>query len=231
MKTALAVFGGLVLSLALFLSGAVIAVLFLTGNPEREPRLDVNQSEVWTRHPRPVDKAAQQFERLPARSAAPPVNASGESKTSITVDETEEERSPELLDTVTTTSIEPAPAKETPTSSDMPAAHAEWCAKRYRTYRPQDNTYRPYSGGRQTCISPYMDAAGGSSENTSPPGPGSYAEGADDAPMPMEYSAEAEEGIYLTQEHVAYCFSRYRSYRPEDNSYQPYSGGPRRQCR
>ncbi|TJW92128.1 MAG: BA14K family protein, partial [Mesorhizobium sp.] len=21
-----------------------------------------------------------------------------------------------------------------------------------------------------------------------------------------------------------------RSYRPEDNSYQPYSGGPRRQC-
>ncbi|MER9071791.1 BA14K family protein [Mesorhizobium sp. M0904] len=22
----------------------------------------------------------------------------------------------------------------------------------------------------------------------------------------------------------------YRSYRPEDNSYQPYSGGPRRQC-
>lgn len=32
MKTALAVFGGFVLSLALFLSGAVVAVLFLTGS-------------------------------------------------------------------------------------------------------------------------------------------------------------------------------------------------------
>ncbi|MER8725965.1 BA14K family protein [Mesorhizobium sp. M1027] len=29
---------------------------------------------------------------------------------------------------------------------------------------------------------------------------------------------------------MQYCFSRYRSYRPEDNSYQPHSGGPRRQC-
>ncbi|MER9232266.1 BA14K family protein [Mesorhizobium sp. M0622] len=24
---------------------------------------------------------------------------------------------------------------------------------------------------------------------------------------------------------MQYCFSRYRSYRPEDNTYQPYSGG------
>ncbi|WP_363220799.1 BA14K family protein [Mesorhizobium sp.] len=35
---------------------------------------------------------------------------------------------------------------------------------------------------------------------------------------------------WLPPDHVQYCFSRYRSYRPEDNSYQPYSGGPRRQC-
>ncbi|TGV78178.1 BA14K family protein, partial [Mesorhizobium sp. M00.F.Ca.ET.158.01.1.1] len=34
----------------------------------------------------------------------------------------------------------------------------------------------------------------------------------------------------LSADHVDSCFSRYRSYRPEDNSYQPYSGGPRRQC-
>ncbi|MER8954885.1 BA14K family protein [Mesorhizobium sp. M0833] len=29
---------------------------------------------------------------------------------------------------------------------------------------------------------------------------------------------------------MQYCFSRYRSYRPEDNNCRPYSGGPRRQC-
>ncbi|RVM67582.1 BA14K family protein, partial [Sinorhizobium meliloti] len=78
MKTALAVFGGFVLSLALFLSGAVVAVLFLTGKPARQPQLDVNQSEVWTKQPRAVDRTAQQFERLPARPAPSDVNASRE---------------------------------------------------------------------------------------------------------------------------------------------------------
>ncbi|RUX50229.1 BA14K family protein, partial [Mesorhizobium sp. M7A.F.Ca.AU.001.01.1.1] len=39
-----------------------------------------------------------------------------------------------------------------------------------------------------------------------------------------------DDGEALSADHVDSCFSRYRSYRPEDNSYQPYSGGPRRQC-
>ncbi|WP_028034704.1 BA14K family protein [Chelativorans sp. J32] len=29
--------------------------------------------------------------------------------------------------------------------------------------------------------------------------------------------------------HVQWCYNRYRSYRPSDNTYQPYNG-PRRQC-
>jgi hypothetical protein len=36
---------------------------------------------------------------------------------------------------------------------------------------------------------------------------------------------------YVDGDHVQSCFDRYRSYRPEDNSYQPFDGGPRRQCR
>lgn len=35
---------------------------------------------------------------------------------------------------------------------------------------------------------------------------------------------------YGTWEHAESCFARYRSYRPEDNTYQPYGGGPRSQC-
>lgn len=38
-----------------------------------------------------------------------------------------------------------------------------------------------------------------------------------------------EEKPVLDEAHVQWCQNRYRSYRADDNSYQPYSG-PRRQC-
>ncbi|GLS29650.1 BA14K-like protein [Mesorhizobium albiziae] len=34
-------------------------------------------------------------------------------------------------------------------------AHVRWCYDRYRSYRASDNTYQPYNGPRQQCISPY----------------------------------------------------------------------------
>ncbi|MDQ0456377.1 BA14K family protein [Rhizobium paknamense] len=34
-------------------------------------------------------------------------------------------------------------------------AHVSWCANRYRSYRAYDNTFQPYNGPRQQCISPY----------------------------------------------------------------------------
>lgn len=37
----------------------------------------------------------------------------------------------------------------------MPVAHVRWCMDRYRSYRPQDNTYQPYNGPRRQCRSPY----------------------------------------------------------------------------
>ncbi len=44
----------------------------------------------------------------------------------------------------------------------------------------------------------------------------------------MQYAAD--DSAYAGSDHASYCFGRYRSYRPEDNSYQPFGGGPRRQC-
>lgn len=35
------------------------------------------------------------------------------------------------------------------------AAHVQWCANRYRSYRAYDNTFQPYNGPRQQCYSPY----------------------------------------------------------------------------
>jgi hypothetical protein len=256
---------GFALSLALFLSGAAVATFILTGKPVHEPRMDMNQSESWTQHPRPVNRATQQFERLPDRAAAtdlasrePEVTARGdeaqhelssepkvatiangaaeelpsEPEAATIGNETEKELPSESLDPVVTASIERMPSEEQPTTSTLPTAHVEWCANRYRSYRPRDNSYTPFSGGRRTCISPYMDAASGPSEDVSPPQRDSYTEEVDDPSAPMgNVSADAVEATNLTQEHVSYCFSRYRSYRPEDNSYQPYNGGPRRQCR
>lgn len=34
-------------------------------------------------------------------------------------------------------------------------AHTRWCANRYVSYRPYDNTFQPYNGPRRQCISPY----------------------------------------------------------------------------
>lgn len=34
-------------------------------------------------------------------------------------------------------------------------AHIQWCASQYRSYRASDNTFQPYGGPRQQCVSPY----------------------------------------------------------------------------
>lgn len=33
--------------------------------------------------------------------------------------------------------------------------HVSWCENRYRSYRAYDNTFQPYNGPRQQCLSPY----------------------------------------------------------------------------
>lgn len=39
--------------------------------------------------------------------------------------------------------------------SGAPSAHVEWCYDRYRSYRVYDNSFQPYYGPRQECVSPY----------------------------------------------------------------------------
>lgn len=33
--------------------------------------------------------------------------------------------------------------------------HIDWCHNRWRSYRVTDNSYQPYNGPRQVCVSPY----------------------------------------------------------------------------
>ncbi|WP_028749372.1 BA14K family protein [Rhizobium mesoamericanum] len=37
----------------------------------------------------------------------------------------------------------------------VPSGHVAWCQARYRSYRVYDNTFQPYNGPRQQCVSPY----------------------------------------------------------------------------
>jgi len=37
----------------------------------------------------------------------------------------------------------------------LSSRHIEWCEDRYRSYRVSDNSFQPYNGGRQECVSPY----------------------------------------------------------------------------
>jgi len=48
------------------------------------------------------------------------------------------------------------------------------------------------------------------------------------APPPPAYRGRP--GVRLSDQHVRWCYDRYRSYRAADNSFQPYNG-PRRECR
>ncbi|MER8470202.1 BA14K family protein [Mesorhizobium sp. M1328] len=208
MKALFAIFGGFVLTLAVFASGLAFATWLLIAKPVR-PAVPVS-SELWTKDPRPVNQASQRLERLPARAV--PVRTSEVDRSSKPADTA----AASIPDTTATGSIQP-PAEE---QQALPAAHVEWCASRYRSYRPDDNRYTSYSGQQRPCISPYLNAGDD----------GSYVEASDTSSVEGYAPSDEPGAAELSSDHVQYCFSRYRSYRPEDNSYQPYSGGPRRQC-
>ena len=82
------------------------------------------------------------------------------------------------------------------------AEHLAWCAQRYRSFDPATNSYRSYSGEIRECSSPFQRTV-----------------------------AEADEGVgtKVNAQAAARCAARYKSYRPEDNTYQPWEG-PRRSC-
>lgn len=48
--------------------------------------------------------------------------------------------------------VEPAPA---PVAGNLNPRHYDWCATRYRSYDSYSNTFQPYNGPRQQCLSPY----------------------------------------------------------------------------
>ncbi|MDX8466203.1 BA14K family protein [Mesorhizobium sp. VK23B] len=272
MKALLGIVGGFVLTLAVFASGLAFATWLLAAKPVRQATPAIGVSELWTKDAQPVDPGKQQLERIPAQQAAgAPTKADESAKADAgaqtTALATPQPAAPRQLQPLPGLSpnAQPAPdanaaaqpVGQAPTQqARLPAAHLEWCANRYRSYRPEENSYRSYSGELRPCVSPYFDPGGDNTASTdaSQNDQADQGEVTDDqaemegyAPTrdgyattyggpPEEISPEDQAprdrllGPQMSGDHIDSCFSRYRSYDPQDNTYQPYYGGPRRQC-
>ncbi|MFU0505819.1 BA14K family protein [Pseudaminobacter sp. NGMCC 1.201702] len=204
MKAFIAAAGGFCVTLMVFAGGALTAVFFVNAEPVADRSLDMDTTALWTNQAVKVNTPSPNLQRLPARSISqlPDKNARQEEE------DLARGATPQATDPLTTTAI--SSERTTPEANE---AHIEWCFENYRSYDPRDNSYNAYSGERRRCISPYSDSA---EEKAN------YVEAA--------YEGEAAMSAYESAGHVQSCFERYRSYRPEDNTYQPYGGGPRRQC-
>ncbi len=229
LKAFLATFGGFVVALGMFVGGLALSAVVLTAEPARQTGPSNGIADVWTARPEVVDVEAQDFERV---AAVAPSGEQGISATQAAGPDTEVDRDARSVDDVTTASVQLA--EETPgeiePASQLSDAHLAWCSSRYRSYRASDNSYRPYNGGRRACLSPFYEEIASAEPSASPDELDGY-EDASPASL-LQYAAdETGSSIDVAPDHVSYCFGRYRSYRPADNTYQPYGGGPRRECR
>lgn len=204
MKILVAAVGGCCLMLVVFAGGAWTTLVFVNAEPVADRQLDMNTATLWTNKAMKVSTAAADLERLPT---LPTTITQAEQKS----DEVPPEN-PDLMETA---------AIAAPNNSLEPAdndAHLAWCYARYRSYDLNDNSYNAFSGARRECISPYIDQSVSEEEE---------AVGYVEASVQTVETSGPES---LGAEHVQSCFDRYHSYRPEDNSYQPYGGGPRLEC-
>ncbi|MBA3446917.1 MAG: BA14K family protein, partial [Pseudaminobacter sp.] len=88
-----------------------------------------------------VDTALQDFERIERRPAAKPLMQENAPEPEVGIDNT------------TTASVNDPRISEPASQS---ADHVNWCTDRYRSYRPENNTYTSYSGDMRECISPFL---------------------------------------------------------------------------
>jgi len=224
MKIFLMIFTGCVATIGFYAGGLLTAVFFLSADPTPVWKPSRDTGGLWTLEPVAVSEADRRLERLPARSAASsPIEArAGAMDGGVEIDPTPElavdDIAPDTpVDGTMTTSLADdtrGPASEAEPATNL--AHAQWCADRYRSYRVDDNSYTSYSGRIRECVSPYSGGTPASLEG----------ETADVGAGPSSRVADN-----LSARHIQSCFDRYRSYRPEDNTYQPYGGGPRLPCR
>lgn len=246
MKPILLLLGSLVLLVLVFLSGVIITANVIA-EPEPHKFAHIDTPDLWTSQPKAVDAARQDYQRLP--TVTPPVSVAADAQKAPAV---EEITAGATVDHAATASITPQlpgdmPKPQEQRNAMVEPAQADWCYARYKSYRIEDNSYQPFSGGpRRQCQAPGASPVETVSAAPMPDQPQAPQIQNELQPLPESPAARvnqrADEGAagYAQSQavgigtpagsHEEWCFARYRSYQVEDNSYQPFAGGPRRQC-
>ncbi|MFN7091258.1 MAG: BA14K family protein [Allorhizobium sp.] len=219
MKPVIKLLSASALAAGMVIGGVVLASAALA--PEEDPHrftgLDIK--DLWTMEPVRIDRTAQNLERLPPRYAShvvmvePDLGASDQSEQTATAGRGSKVGD---IDTLVTAAIDESTSGFG--ADTLPPEHFSWCEARYRSYDPVRNTYRSFSGDIRPCDSPYQVEIMAELE-----------EG--DARVMTVSAGGSKPGAGMEDEgQVMACMQRYRSYRPSDNTYQPYGGGPRQPC-
>jgi|ThiBio_1000_plan_1041568.scaffolds.fasta_scaffold00283_23 hypothetical protein len=215
MRTFIAALSGFCLTLIIFGGGALAAIFFINAAPAPAHQIGRDTGALWTNKAVRVNAATQDLERLAAR---PMPQQTGQEREAQPSRDPEPANNPGSVHATMTAATSKQPNSEPVMSAD----HVEWCSERYRSYDPADNSYNAYSGVRRQCVS---------RDSSRPEEPESVSASAEEPPelISAAHSNEMPEAAVDT-EHIQSCFDRYQSYRPEDNTYQPYGGVPREQC-
>lgn len=253
MKPILLLLGSLVLLVLVFLSGVIITANVIA-KPEPHKFANMDTPDLWTSKPKAVGTAGRDYKRLP--TATPPASVAADTPETPAV---QQAAAGVAVDNTVTGSINPQQPAAAPqpqailpqTQEERKAmvdpAQADWCFARYRSYRIEDNSYQPFRGGpRRQCRAPGAAATGTVAAAPVPDQPQASQMQDELQPLPETPAARANQraddgaaGYAQSQaidadipagSHEEWCLARYRSYQAEDNSYQPFAGGPRRQC-
>lgn len=218
----------------LFTAGLVV-VAYATRDYEPHHFAHMETPDLWTSRPTVVDPAKQDYQRIEGVQVAayvPPTD--GDVETASFARSEERDVQTRAIAKTATEASQPVESAATD-ALQRDAGHVDWCLARYRSYQIDDNSYQPYGGGpRRECVSPTMDTA------SIEPAVASF--GADGREQAKDIAVTSPAGVSSQEQqtadvrsmsigtHEAWCHERYRSYRSEDNSYQPFDGGPRRAC-
>ncbi len=229
MKSLLVVLGSLVGVVGAFLACVYVAALVIA-EPAPHQFAHLDTPDLWTSSPVRVDGTQQAYERIPGLAVVASVPASDLTTSPTATDTAEANGETSASATMDQAgSVDLADAGQSGTAVD--SAQADWCFARYRSYRVEDNSYQPFSGPRRTCESPVSGIQQSVSNLAVAPGhPADLAHG---VVQSVSETADASQGMQMTgqaRSHVEWCLGRYRSYRLDDNSYQPFDGSARRSC-
>jgi hypothetical protein len=165
--------------------------------PYRPHEFQNLNASIWTSAPVRIDPAGQNFEQL-ARVAPAPATSQTLALRDPIADQWH----------AGTEKMQDRNAGQTAVATG--SASNALCQQRYRSYRAEDNTYQPLSGGpRRQCELSSSSASVGN------------------APSTALSDAVADNS---SPNREAWCSARYSSYNPSDETYQPFGGGNRRIC-